>query len=397
MIFAYINKSFILLRSLVPVLVLAFLLPCMSVPALAARSTVDYTTLDPIFTVDSNGQTVTLTLPVDVFRIRGGVNNGSKNTWKVTATGRDTAEFTYPDTDGTTVVWAFDFFQNRHLLLDNIPDGSKFRFTFTTYCDIYGPTTTTPSGSGTAYFYKTDVSNIYTSQSLNVAVAETGVDGQTFEHFYSCEYMLNKKEANDAWFSFVASFPDYTHNDYTYKASIRQVELEMSISALQAMQEEQKKTNALLEKVNEQLAEQGQKQDQIIENQEQLLQQPEQEKAEANQTGNSSVDGIVSGIPDKGKEFQMAIKQFAASASYEGTEAKLPIPAVKMPEIPGLVPGVTLWEPEQLDFEEYITLIPFPLLTLARALLTGGLIVYCFKELYDTIQYVLVLQGGGGL
>lgn len=120
----------------------------------------------------------------------------------------------------------------------------------------------------------------------------------------------------------------------------------------------------------------------------------EHEKNESNQTGNDSVSGVISGIPDYSADFQVAIQKFAEAASYNGTEAKLPIPAIKMPAIPGLIPSVTILGAQSLDFGEYVKLIPENIMTLVQSLLTAALIIYCFKELYDTVQYVLTLKGG---
>lgn len=122
----------------------------------------------------------------------------------------------------------------------------------------------------------------------------------------------------------------------------------------------------------------------------------DQEKAEADSSGNSAVDDLTEAVPDYSEQFIEALREFASAFSYEGTEAVLPIPSIKIPCIPGLIPETVIFDGEDLDFGDYIVLLPSGLLLLVQSLLTIALIVYCFKELYDAISYVLTLRRGSG-
>lgn len=155
--------------------------------------------------------------------------------------------------------------------------------------------------------------------------------------------------------------------------------LEMSISSLYRLQEQTGKTNELLEELPEEIGDQFRD---VI--------QEEQDKAEME--GNSSVGQLEAVIPDHSAGFMDALQGFAESMSYTGTEAKIKIPDITLPEIAGLIPEYQILESTTLDFGEYIRLIPEAVMLLVQSLLTIALIIYCFKELYDTISYVLTLR-----
>lgn len=125
-----------------------------------------------------------------------------------------------------------------------------------------------------------------------------------------------------------------------------------------------------------------------------LEEQANAEKEQASQGGDSNVNEVLEVVPDKSEGFMNAIQGFASSMSYTGTSATLSIPALTIPEIPGLIPKTVLWDGLELDFGQYIGMLPDGLLLLVQSLLTIALIVYCFKELYDTIAYVMTLRKG---
>lgn len=126
-----------------------------------------------------------------------------------------------------------------------------------------------------------------------------------------------------------------------------------------------------------------------------ILKQPEQEKQEAVSAGDENVGALIDVIPNESQGFMNAVEGFASSMSYTGTSAVLSTPAVNFPQIGDLVPGLQIMPPMELDIEVYVEMMPESLLLLVRSLLTVALIVYCFKELYSTISYVLTLKGGG--
>ena len=129
----------------------------------------------------------------------------------------------------------------------------------------------------------------------------------------------------------------------------------------------------------------------IIDNQNQIA---EQEKNEIHQSGDEGIKGSEN-VPDKSDGFINSISKLVGALSYNGTECKWTLPQVKIPQIANIVPEKTLIEQQEIDFGVWVQKLPSNILKLIQALLTCALIVYCFKELYGTISYVLTLKGGG--
>lgn len=132
--------------------------------------------------------------------------------------------------------------------------------------------------------------------------------------------------------------------------------------------------------------------DKIIDNQNQLQ---ENEKNEAESSGQGSVDEISGAIEDKSAGFVSAISNLVGSMNYNGTACAWSFPAIKLPAIDGVMAETQLTEEMPIDFEFWVNKIPSNILLLIRSILTIALIGYCFKELYGTISYVLTLKGGG--
>lgn len=147
------------------------------------------------------------------------------------------------------------------------------------------------------------------------------------------------------------------------------------VDSLVYLQQETGKTNAMLQSI---------------------LEQMESEKDEANSAGSSGVGDLTDAVPDYSEGFKTALQGLADSMSYTGTEAKIAIPAVNVPGLDGLYGGFQMMEAQEVDFSVYINMMPGNLLLLVQSLLTIALIVYCFKELYGSVSYVLTLRGGEG-
>lgn len=130
----------------------------------------------------------------------------------------------------------------------------------------------------------------------------------------------------------------------------------------------------------------------IIDNQNQLQQN---EKDEAQQSGESSVDDVSGAIEDKSSGFINSLGNLIQTMSYTGTECAWKFPSIKLPAIDGIMPEYKLTDEQPIDFKYWVEKIPSEMLLLIRSILTIALIVYCFKELYSTISYVLTLKGGG--
>lgn len=132
--------------------------------------------------------------------------------------------------------------------------------------------------------------------------------------------------------------------------------------------------------------------DKVIQNQKDLQ---EKEKKDSEDGGNSSSKKAQDSIPQVDGGFLTAIKSLVNSMSYTGTEAKLPIPKAYIPALAGMEETVLIPE-QEYDMSQAITdYVPLTLLTLIKHLFTIALVLFCVKELYGLIQYVLTLKGGG--
>lgn len=166
-------------------------------------------------------------------------------------------------------------------------------------------------------------------------------------------------------------------NDTTMINKINQIynSLDTVESKLQQLIDLQEESNTWLEKIFNYLNE-----------------SQEQQKQEAQTQGNSSVSQGSSAIEDKGGDFAGSLSGLTNSMSYTGTDCSWTFPTVKLPAIPGVMDEVTLIESQPIDFSFWVNAIPSGIMLIIQSVLTIGLIVYCFKELYSTIAYVLTLR-----
>lgn len=140
----------------------------------------------------------------------------------------------------------------------------------------------------------------------------------------------------------------------------------------------------------------GDKQDLTNEKLDAVLQQPEQEKQEADGSGNEAVDGLTSVIPADNDGVIAALRNLSAAMSYTGTECKWKFPALYIPAIDGVTPRIDLTSEKDINFTEWIDAMPTDAIEVVRIIATIALILYCFKELYSLIKYILTMKGGGG-
>lgn len=121
-----------------------------------------------------------------------------------------------------------------------------------------------------------------------------------------------------------------------------------------------------------------------------------QEEEKANKGGKDSSDKAANAIPSVNEGFGNALKSFVNSMSYDGTEAKLPVPRTYIPSLSGVTDEITLIPEQEYDLSQAINdYLPDTLLQLIRHLFTIALVLYCVYELYGLIQYVLTLKKGG--
>ena len=126
-----------------------------------------------------------------------------------------------------------------------------------------------------------------------------------------------------------------------------------------------------------------------------IKEQQENEKQEANNTGNSAVDSVTGAIPSDTTGFLNAIKLLTSSMSYDGTDAIWTIPSMKIPKMDGITEEIKLTDKLQVNFADYVNMIPANVLSVARIVCTLALIVFCAKELYGLIQEVMVSRRSG--
>lgn len=157
---------------------------------------------------------------------------------------------------------------------------------------------------------------------------------------------------------------------YTHDALDRLKELNEYLIA------EQQKSNTWLEKIFNYLS-----------------QSEERQKNQAQIQGNDSISQGTTSIDDRGGGFSDSLGGLVSSMSYNGTECAWEFPTIKLPSVPGVMDEVVLIQKQPIDFARWVNAIPSGILLVVQSLLTIGLIVYCFKELYDTISYVLTLRG----
>ena len=119
------------------------------------------------------------------------------------------------------------------------------------------------------------------------------------------------------------------------------------------------------------------------------------EKNEAQTSGSGASDDLAAAVPDQSAGFTKSLKTFVKAMSTTETECNLKMPAVVIPEIEGLFGKTSLIEEQDINFTQAISLIPPDIMAIVQALTTIGLIVFCFKELYNTIEYVLTMRKGG--
>lgn len=119
------------------------------------------------------------------------------------------------------------------------------------------------------------------------------------------------------------------------------------------------------------------------------------EKNEAQQSGNDSLNDVSSAVPDKSSGMLSALQSLSNAVSYTGTSAKWTFPQMYIPAISGVTDRINLNSAMEIDFSYWVEKIPQDIRTVISALATIGLVIFAFKELYGLISYVLTLKGGG--
>ena len=122
------------------------------------------------------------------------------------------------------------------------------------------------------------------------------------------------------------------------------------------------------------------------------------EENKANKTGNEGADKLGSLIPNNSGGLISAFTNLTASMVHNDTACKITFPGIKIPKlkVKGIEFGdVTLLGESEINFEDYVALIPETYLKLVRSLCTIALIIYCFKEMYSLFSFIFTAKGGG--
>jgi len=165
-------------------------------------------------------------------------------------------------------------------------------------------------------------------------------------------------------------------------AIAQQAQIDALAQEQQNMAEQQEITNEKLDQMPEQIGDEFQG---VM----------DKEKEEASNAADGAAGEMLNIIPNESQGFMDALNGLISAMSYNGTDAKLPIPAIKLPAIKGVMPEIKLTDKLYVDFGEWVSQMPNNVLTVVQVVGTIALIVYCFKELYGTISYAFTLKGGG--
>ena len=402
-------RSFYGQRILPLVVVFALLIPLLVFPASAVY---DYNDFITDIEVDGDKDIVTITVPADSFKIQFvsseiGLNEifySNTFSWSLEAL-------------RTYSLYAYGFSKGGYLDVTNIPDGSLVTFDVSISSVQPAGGYGTPSWSTQIYYY--DNGKSYLGQN-NVSHGKEAIrDNLTFE------MTMNKVTgSSQATFNLIMrELQPFYSCDFTF--TIESLNLTLSISSLYRLQEQTGKTNEILSAVEKKLEQNGQKLDDVIDKIEQngdklddtndklddandkLDKLPgeigdeiqgviDNEKNEAEDAGNKFVDQILDALPDPSTEVLAALKGLTDATSYTGTDAVLPIPALVLPGIAGVFPETVIWEGAELDFAEYMNVLPPALLSLVRNLFTIAIVLFCVYELKGIISYCLTLRENKG-
>lgn len=122
----------------------------------------------------------------------------------------------------------------------------------------------------------------------------------------------------------------------------------------------------------------------------------EKEKQETEKAGNDAISDTSGSIEDKSSGFFASVKKLADAFTTTSLASQaVKLPAMYIPAIPNVCDKIPLTKEMTIDisstFSQYV---PMSIQQIVRAILTSALIVFCFKELYGIVQYVLTLKGG---
>lgn len=119
-----------------------------------------------------------------------------------------------------------------------------------------------------------------------------------------------------------------------------------------------------------------------------LINQPDQERQEANDVGDNNVNALIDALPHYENSLKQSFTALNTVFNYKGTNCEWEFPALYIPEISGVIPRIELSSSQNIDFVYWINKIPPTVLTLIQNVLTMALIVFCIKQFYDCLSEI---------
>lgn len=307
--------------------------------------------------------------------------------------------------------YGIDAADSPKLDLSNIPNGTSIHFDITYNWSYYDGETgliNTPTYDAWAIYYNAAG---YVVSSQQFTAGTTPGEGPSPTDTWSFDLTINKPSGATSLFVYAQldSMLVYEEGEITFTLS--NFTMDFSVAALYRLQQQTGKNSAVLSSIETELRQQGQTIEEFVTEQqktnEKLDKLPgeigdemqgviENEKQEAESSGNDFVDEILDALPDPSADVLVALKRLTDAMAYTGTDAVLPIPALVLPGIDGLFPETEIWGGASFDFGEYIIMLPSTLLSLVRSLFTIAIVIFCALELKGIISYCLTLRESKG-
>lgn len=403
------NKSIILLRSFSILCFVAVVFSCLLFPASAEG--LNYRDYEVSVTVDGNNDIVSLSFPFEQWvdwTLRA-YNSDSE-----IATGQGdcfVGEFPWMDEyeefylrmapfGGAPTGSQVSPYKGHYLSTDNIPSDAKWSATISVLLDDEANTLDIERFScrswgvdGSSAFVCDYISpDSWFRDDAEYLVSFSGDVVTNYDGWFPQFVFFFSADSSVLWsclqqFDVTMSINSYYRvlDDMGYKEKIDELrqELEQQNIKLDDLIDQQEQINDKLDKLPGQIGDEMQG---IIDN----------EKQEAEGSGNDFVDQILDALPDPSTDVLAALKSLTGATAYTGTDAVLPIPAIVLPGIDGLFPETVIWEGTEFDFGEYLGFIPSSLLTLVQALFTIAIVLFCVYELKGIISYCLTLRENKG-
>lgn len=405
-----------MLKTKITSLLLAVVL-LFGVPVMASAAVIDPYDLAGNIIADGANDLLTISFPTDNFYWRA-LHDGSQSHTGYGQTFSYKTQMRYVDND---TVYFHPFGKDTFFPAKGVADDGAFDINISLPLVVRDATQTYGvTGKLYAWFRNADGTN-------NSVVLST-VDFSSIQTNVSVVPRFNLQDltldlAGVDYFNFYVVLDFYGVANESDTASVEvscnsSIDLKMRISSFYRQNANNEEMKGIMNEIHTQLDDQGQTLDDILKQQEsngdklddmnqnieslpgeigdQMQGIIDTEKDEAKGEGNKFVDQILSALPDPSQNVLAALKALPDAMAYTGTDATMQIPALVMPAVGDLVPETELWQGGQLQFDEYVAMLPPTLLSLVQSLFTIAIVLYCVYELKGLISYCLTLRESKG-